>query len=121
MANPTWPVGLPQDFLVAGFKYPEAKNRDETQMDAGKPFTRRKSTSVPRELTGAVRMTRTQYTGDFLTFYRTTLKEGTLDFDWIDPITQASTTMRFRDPPPDPRPAASGEVWDVLCNFWVFG
>lgn len=96
MANPVWPGGLPQEqFLTVVNRTPVEVIR--TRMDSGPVKMRRKGSArplpidIPTFLTGAQRAI-------FDTFFITTLKQGSLAFDWEDPRDDSTVEYRFRIP-----------------------
>lgn len=92
MANAVWPVDLPQKFLLsASERLPN--NVISSQTDAGIPKIRRRFTSALKPYRGSVIMTREQC--DLLEeFFRGTLKDGSLSFEWTHPR-QGVKTFRF--------------------------
>lgn len=92
MANAVWPVDLPQKFLLgASERLPN--NVISSQTDAGIPKIRRRFTSAIKTYRGSVIMTAEQR--DLLEdFFRNTLKDGSLSFEWRHP-TQGVQTFRF--------------------------
>lgn len=99
MANATWPTALPQYVLQQGFREQMPDTLLETQMEAGPAKSRRRYTTGYRQFGVALAMTATQR-AIFDSFFVTTLKGGSLPFDWKDPVTQAAATFRFRKPAP---------------------
>lgn len=99
MANAIWPASLPQYVLQQGFSEKEPDTMLETQMEAGPPKARRRFTTDYREFTVALQMSAAQR-ATFQTFFNTTVKGGSLPFDWVDPVTQGAATFRFRKPAP---------------------
>lgn len=100
MADVTWPVGLPQDFLASASRetLPDVVLR--TPMDAGPAKVRRRYTTNVRPVQGQlVPMTRAQVE-IFKTFFNESLAGGSLAFDWIDPLTEDAVEFRFVCPPP---------------------
>lgn len=97
MANPIWPAGLPQSVFV-GASDVRASGVAEFPTDTGPPKKRRthgnvqRNVSAPLIVSGATREV-------FENFYAVTLMEGSLDFDWVDPLYDTTTTFRFRNPP----------------------
>jgi hypothetical protein len=106
MANAVWPGSLPQYVLEAGYQETLEDQIIETQMDAGVAKIRRRFTGAYRRFTVTVQMDATQ-AATFEAFYLTTLKGGSLPFDWVHPRTQAAKTFRFRRPPPTVTPIGS--------------
>lgn len=93
----TWPASLPQkQFLGLTERDQDAVLR--TAMDAGPPTRRNRFTSITREVNVPIVVTGTQKQ-TFDTFFRTTLANGALEFDWEDPVTDATVSFAFRSPP----------------------
>lgn len=91
-----WPSELPQSqFIGTSEEDEDAVLR--TPMDAGPPTRRNKYTAhimtvrVPIVLTGAQKAV-------FDTFYRTTLKNGSLSFTWDSPTDDSAMTYAFKAP-----------------------
>lgn len=93
---PNYPTTLPNQFL--GLRDKKEDNVLRTQMDAGPSFSRRRYTAVSRTLgvpvvfNGAQRVI-------FDDFFRDDLKDGSLSFDWTDPVDDSTVTFRFTKPP----------------------
>lgn len=94
---PTWPNDLPQ-LPFAGFTAQDVDAVLRTPMDSGPPTRRNKFTShmqtmqAPMVLSGAEKTT-------FDFFYRSTLGNGALAFDWIDPVDDTTISLAFTGPP----------------------
>lgn len=99
MANPTWPVTLPQYVLEGGYQEQLQDQTIETQMEAGPAKIRRRFTKSLRRFQINLLMNSTQAAA-FETFWQTTCRGGSIPFDWKNPRTQAAATMRFRNPAP---------------------
>ena len=99
MSNPQWPSGLPQNVEVSGYQGKLPKGFIETEMEAGPPRRDRKSRGGEAETIGCVIWIADTDKATLDSFYNTTLKDGTLKFDWVHPIGQAAATMEFIDPP----------------------
>jgi len=93
MTIPTWPTTLP-NLEIGGFSIAGASNLLRSNMDAGPAKQRRRFTWGPRPVTGRVTLDDTQMTA-FLTFYRNSLLDGAVRFEWTDPITGATAEFRF--------------------------
>lgn len=113
-----YPASLPDPFVgLTDARLPAVAR---TEMDAGPPKVRRRFTAavrnfeVPYVLTGSERAT-------FETFFVTTLKEGSLEFDWIDPLDLSTLTMRFREPPAWTLRAGGGSaaIWQTSLAIEV--
>lgn len=116
MALAIWPPGLPIDPLVDGYDEPFPDLTLETQMDAGPPKSRRKSTAAFVPVTLSFDMTRDQV--DLLEeFYLETCGGGVLPFQFSHPRKRTAIKARFRKPPPHPKPTSAGD-WIVVVNFF---
>lgn len=82
----TWPEQLPQAIHQQSFvlTFPELASR--TEMDTGKAYQRKRYTAAVRPFQGRIWVDETQLE-TFLNFYNNTLAQGTLPFDWYDPMT----------------------------------
>lgn len=92
-----WPASLPQKQFT-GLTDQRQDARVRTEMDAGLPKMRRRFTAALRTVTTRLVLTGTQRQ-TFDTFYITTLSEGVDPFDWEDPVTDATVSFRFIEPP----------------------
>lgn len=99
MPNATWPNTLPAYVQEGGYQEKFQDQTIESQMDSGPAKIRRRFTKNLRFLGISMLMTSAQVT-DFETFWQTTLKGGSLPFDWVHPRTRVATTFRFRNPAP---------------------
>ena len=88
-----WPDTLPGFLSGIGDKRGSAKSR--SSVDVGPAIVRRRYTSAVRNINVPMRMTNAQRV-IFEAFYADDLKEGTLSFNWIDPLTMATVALRFR-------------------------
>lgn len=93
----TWPASLPQTLLydLTGMRQ---AGKVRSQMDTGPAKQRKRFTAVAKEYDGALILTQAQV-ATFNTFYETTLGEGAVSFDWIDPYLDTSASLRFRAEP----------------------
>lgn len=99
MPNASWPNTLPAYVQEGGYQERFQDQTIESQMDTGPAKVRRRFTKPIRFLSFQMLMTQAQVT-DFETFWATTVKGGSLPFDWVHPRTRAATTFRFRNPAP---------------------
>lgn len=104
---PTWPPSIPDSILVSGYSEKPPKNALRTQMDAGPAKVRRRSRSGARPISGAAMLTGAQLE-TFDAWFRETLADGTLRFDWIHPRTRQAVSMRFTE---EPDYSAQGADW----------
>jgi len=73
--------------------------RIRTNMDAGPPKMRARYTAVITEHDIPVPFFTKAQWSTLEAFYKTTLANGTLPFDWTDPVTGSSVSFRFLEPP----------------------
>lgn len=95
---PTWPTALPQYLDVQGFSTELADNLIRSSMDVGRDKTRQRDVSATEPVIGTLLLTLDQR-ADLKTFYNVVLGSGSLEFDWIDPITGDPAIMKFTAPP----------------------
>jgi len=87
-------------------------------MEFGKPFQRRRFTAAVEPFSGQMYLDKTQYS-TLLDFWRNTLGMGSLEFDWVHPITEEAAVIRFMADKPFTISVASGEVFTVKLNLEV--
>jgi len=103
MANPQWSAMTdPPELLLAGNSRKWASDILVSDMDAGPPRKRRKSSAAAEPIAGAVRVNLAQR-NELRTFYYTSCKGGTLVFDWVDPVTGVTVEFGFADEPDEKR------------------
>ncbi len=94
---PTWPASLPQ-LPFAGVTAADADAVVRSPMDSGPPTRRNRFTShmqnvkMPMVLDGDEKVI-------FDTFFRSTLGNGALAFDWVDLVDGSTVSMAFASPP----------------------
>lgn len=91
---PAWPSSLP-GMNSEGFLEEDQDNILRTTVDAGPELRRRRFTAVPTRIKGTLQLDSTEV-ATLLAFYRDTLSDGVLDFDWEHPRTEAAAVMSFR-------------------------
>lgn len=120
MADVSWPIGLPQHLLVAGYRETLPDVALRTQMDAGPSKVRRRYTTNSRPIQARVIPMTAAQVAIFKEFFNDSLAGGTLAFDWLDPITQEAVEMRFvTPPPPDIQAVESSTLFDVTMNLEI--
>lgn len=116
MAAASWPASLP-GFNQDGYGEQLGSGTIRTQMDSGPDNTRRRYTAVPDQVTTNLVLTGTEYE-TLKAFYRTTLAEGSLPFDYEQPRTESAVEMRFIAPP-NIASAAGGDKWNISVSVEV--
>jgi hypothetical protein len=94
MASVSWPAGLPATLLLEGLQAVPQSNVIRTAMDAGPQKARRRYTAVPKAFTGKLRLDPDQRV-ILENFYRHTLADGVLRFNFTDPQTMEVREFRF--------------------------
>jgi hypothetical protein len=92
-----FPAELPQR-LLSDCTVKDDESRAISDMDSGPASVRNRFTAITQSVKGSYILTGSQLT-TFNTFFRTTLKHGSLTFAWIHPITEEYAEMRFKSKP----------------------
>ena len=95
MATP-WPATLPQEPLMDGNGYSTMSNAVEFKPDMGPPLRRQRTTLVMRLVPWNFMLTEAQK-NTFLTYFHTTLKDGTDRGTATDPFTGVVRDFLFED------------------------
>lgn len=94
-----WPLGLPQVVSWQGYARRLQDTRIRSSVDAGVPKVRSRYSALITEHDLPVQYFTKSQVVTLETFYKTTLANGVLPFDWADPITGATVSFRFLKPP----------------------
>jgi len=94
----TWPTGLPQKPLNQGFGAGIDSGRVSSQPEHGPRQYRRRFTATEDPYSVRYRMTFSQWE-TLKTFYKITTYNGSIEFDWPDPITGNTISVTFEEPP----------------------
>lgn len=113
---PTWPASLPQKPLPDGYQEDEPAVLLRTQMDAGPPKVRQRFTAGVQPFQTTFDMTGSQIE-TLKQFFRTTIKYGSLPFDWTHPRTGAPAVFRIVQPPSYRN--VGGDVWRVTIAMEI--
>jgi hypothetical protein len=101
----TWPTDLQQQLLVAGYQRKPQPGVSKTPMDSGPPKQRQIDTSAPEDVKGTVRCQTEELRQIFWSFWRDTLGQGALPFDWVEPGTDTPRSLQFvGDEPTETKP-----------------
>ena len=92
-----WPATLPQ-IPFAGVTAQDDDAVLRTQMDSGPPTRRNRFTATVQKI-GAPMVLSGAEKKDFDFFYRSTLANGSLAFDWFNPADDTIVAMAFAAPP----------------------
>jgi hypothetical protein len=112
-----WPSTLPQRFLAADYSDTLPDNVIKTQMDAGPPKRRRKTTANIQVISGSMILTTTQW-NSLVTFFQDTLKE-TLNFTLPEPGNDGVGTLNVVFSGPPQRQYFGPGRWRVALRFEV--
>lgn len=93
---PAWPSSLPQQ-QFKGLTVRRQTSSVSFEPDSG-PAKKRRRGAARRDVVTPISLTGTQYQ-TFEAFFATTLQEGSLEFDWTDPVTDSTVSFQFLSPP----------------------
>lgn len=106
----TWPSTLPQRLQVDGAQFGLAENRLRSPVDIGPAKVRPLTSNNVEPMEGIMFIDRAQWS-TLKTFVVTTLLNGTLAFDFPDPVNEGSTLLvRFADELPVVEPTGGLEL-----------
>lgn len=91
----TWPTSLPQSVFM-DFVATRQSGMIRTSMDDGPAKQRKRFSAVSKMFKCNMILNGTQYS-TFESFFESDLDFGATSFTWINPITDASATLRFTD------------------------
>jgi len=94
----TWPPGLQQFLQTGEFGQSQQNTNIRTNVETGPIKQRRRFTQPMTDMKCMIWVPHADY-AIFLDFYNITLQNGTLEFDFDDPITGFPTVWRFKGPP----------------------
>lgn len=114
----TWPSTLPQEFHQNGFSIKPPVGAIRTSMSTGKAFQRRRYTAAVQPISGRMWLTADQYS-TLIAFWENTLAMGSLEFDWVHPITGDAATFRFPADKPPTISVVDGEVYGVNMQLEI--
>ena len=96
MPNPVWPGGLPQTLLL-GIRDQRGAATIRFTNDAGPAQVRKIFGNATRQIQRNIILTAAQR-ATYDTFFVDTLDEGSLPFDFVDPVSLLTCTYRFVQP-----------------------
>lgn len=113
-----WPATVAENALEDGYSGQEPDNLVRQPMDSGPPKVRRRGTAAAAPVSFRQNLS-TAELADLVTFYRTTLKYGALEFVRKHPRTGSDVTMLYAAPPAEtPAPNTPGR-WIVAQQVMV--
>lgn len=114
---PVWPNTLPVGPLTSGYSETSIPQVIRTQMDAGVPKVRRRSTVVIQNLHIELALTPSQCEV-LRQFYTNDCAQGVLRFSWIHPRTDVAIFCRFLNAP-SIRPTETWSLFRVSFDIEV--
>lgn len=100
MTTPVWPATLPQAPLVDSWTGGPQRNKVSFKPEIGPPIVRRRGTSRVVIWEGTFPPFSADQLDDFEEFFATDLKDGTLAFNWTDPVHGDTGLWTFSDDDP---------------------
>ena len=94
---PTWPASLDQTVL-ANLTRQRQSAKLRSSVDVGPAKQRKRYTAAVKQFQASMLMTGTQL-ATFDAFYENDIGQGALSFDWINPVTDVTASLRFHDEP----------------------
>jgi hypothetical protein len=85
-------------FTIEGSSVAPSMDVISFQPDLGRKIARARSTVADDDVTYGTHMTNFQY-GEFIAFFKRTLKSGVEPFDMVDPDSGLIRTFEFKSPP----------------------
>ncbi len=92
-----YPSSLQESFTRGSFTRVTGNNVIFSETDFGPSKTRRRTTLRKDTIQGEIILKDNDEYSDFINFYTTTLKDGTLSFLFKDPITYNDIEVRFKE------------------------
>lgn len=89
-----WPASLPQSILIDGFDMKAGQQMLRSDMDAGPAKQRRRFSAYFTNINGKILVTTTQL-DTLRSFFDLDLQGGSLEFNWVHPISNTAAVMRF--------------------------
>lgn len=117
MTDPIWPSDLPQVPLADGYSVTPGDNTITFETEVGVSQTRRRATNKPQVITANYLMTATELTA-WNEFYYDELSNGSLWFQWPNPILLENKRARIQGVP-QILPIAGGMRWRVNLQLQV--
>lgn len=98
MSNPVWPPSLPQTFFI-GVRDKRRPAVARFTADNGTVSVRKISASASRDISAPIPVLTNAQRIALDEFFIDVLDEGSLPFDWIDPVTRLACTYLISEPP----------------------
>jgi len=94
----TWPSALQDKLNAAGFQHQLGNTTIRTDMDVGPAKVRSRFTDAVDRYTCSILLDMDEY-DDFVTFYKTSINNGTDQFEFDDPFSGDPAAFRFAADP----------------------
>jgi hypothetical protein len=94
----TWPSSLPQTPVYQGYSRAPGNAVVRSNPEHGPEQIRRRFTAAEDQITAKYQMSFSQYQ-DLVTFFKTTTAQGSLAFDWPEPISGNTVSVTFQEAP----------------------
>ena len=121
MSDPAWPTStVPDAPEYNGYGSAVLSSESSFKPEVGPPTSWRRSTLEARKITASFAWTTTQRDA-FYTFYFTTLKNGTVPFQWDNPAFSATGRYKFDSDNPPAEEAIGYEMWRVTVSVYRLG
>lgn len=112
MSDPAWPGTVPYEPEIDGYDEEVRSNLSSFSPDVGPPTSWRRSTLDSSNVRATILMTGAEYTA-FMMFFRTTLADGSLAFEWDNPAYSATGRYKFSPDQAPRRVPAGPDLWRV--------
>lgn len=109
----TWPASLPQAPLFNSLNVTPEPNVIAFESDVGVEHTRRRATSRRKTINVAFMLTRAQLSV-FDAFFEQELADGTLTYQWRDPVQGVTATYKIRTHNTVP---VGGDAWRLTMQI----
>jgi hypothetical protein len=110
----SWPISLQQKLNASSFSVKVGTTTVRTQVDVGPAKVRSRFTDAVDNYSCAIFLDFSEYS-TFMTFYKTTLNNGTNQFLFTDPFSLVERAYRFVDAPNIS--AMGGRFYEVSMNW----
>lgn len=98
MTVPSWPSDVPSSPILGSWNFQPQDNRVYYPVEIGPPMTAPRGSAPGGKASMSIMMTKAEL-ADFLTFFASDLKHGSLAFTMEDPMTETTATWKFGQDP----------------------
>ena len=113
MATITWPLTLPQSFLIDGYNEEGRDNILRSQMETGPDKTRRRYTAAIQPFSADMIMDQATFL-IFKDFFVNSIQDGSLTFEMPDDLNGGTMDVKFRE---KYKAIFLGTVWRVTMGL----